>query len=287
MGYGLVTIVKSYEGKEFANTHGIRMGGSDAAPLSNQDLADAGGGGIFTNATTDPADPGYLGATFILHAIIGYERSMLYDSVQFVRLEVTDGAPNDEGSTVFLSQTLSFAGLRTGAGGDANIAPGTITLQVNKEPATFSQRRGRHFFRGALLDAHVRIGGQTLVRFTDDDVIDAFVALLNGAVSLSSLSDFFAAGSQASTALYSIPRYGPKDSPTENQLVGTTPMSRFTIAKPSSRQANRGRRETSPTALARQALRRGNEAKLARILETAELVRAAQRDATARSAESA
>lgn len=254
MGIALVTVTMRVDGEEFSNTHAVAANGGYDTPIDEGELNSIGASASFLDGATDPTNVAdYLGATYLLQAIVGFQRLLAGPWVQFVRLYVTDGRRNDGGNVVFFTTALSGAGLRdVGLSDETDAAPGNVVLQVTRQPTGLSARVGRLQLRGVLLDVEVRLGGPKLVDFTSDATRTLISLLLTDALNTSELAEYLAGGSQAvEGSEYALPSYGAADTPMENQLVLVRPVRRMLVAGVRSRQVSRGRRETPAVAALR------------------------------------
>ena len=246
MSTGLLTVTKSAAGEEWANTYGISVG-SDNGALTLADLegiiatnpADG-----FTDENTQAATPEYEGGTSILAAILGFERQLHYSAVQIVRLTINDGSTPGTPTGNFWSQAINLAGNKDGGSpvDAALVAPLSIALLVNRNPAGLSIRPGRVYYRGCLLDTDVRPGSRVGVTWRDDGIATSVRNFVTGAVTAAELDSYFASPSTTLPAIYvSIPHYDDTD-PDVGQVISGSPVTSFSANKPVSRQLTRGRR---------------------------------------------
>lgn len=251
----LVIVEKEVSGEMFANTHCVITNAAPNAAVVDNDLLLIGANGSFTSTDTD----GSAAAEGFLQAVLAFERLMMYPIVTFKNLYVTDGKRNftSSGAPVanhFFTTALDFAGLSTkqAPAGDLSLSvnPGAITWQVNRNPMGFSNRKGRMFFRSALLEAETRIAGPKLVDWSNTSVRDIAAAWLVTQVGVSNLDDYIKDGASVATVQYAIPHYQRVTAGAirEGELIGATPVQGFTSVGPVLRQVKRGRKEKPPVA---------------------------------------
>lgn len=245
MGIGIVTITKSYNSEEWSNNYGVICNDEDAAQLTISDLTTIGVGQFFGDEETNPASgTEFLGATYLLHSLIAFERTLHCSPIQFVRCDVSDGK---KGGEVFASIPLSFAGLvDIGTMPEANIAPGNVALLVNKTPMALAVRSGRSFYRGVLTDTSVRFAGRGGVDWTDDTYRTTYRENMDGSIAASEILAYLGAGALIETQALGIPQYAPLDATVPGDLVRVNAMSYFAVQKPVSRQMKRGKKRTIP-----------------------------------------
>ena len=240
MGIGLVIVTKEIDGEEWSNSYAVIVNDEPYAPLAIADFPVIGVGQTYSADTTNPTNGAYIGEDYVLAAILGFERSIHYDITQFVRLDVNDGRKETQ---TFASIPLNFAGLRTLSGGASeSIAPGTITLLVNKVPYGYSVRSGRSFYRAALLDTWVRFSGRGGVDWADAAQRNTLQGDIDIAFSGSSLDAFAGTGANVATQAIAIPHYFKADTATPGELESASVIAGFAVQRPTSRQMKRGRR---------------------------------------------
>lgn len=240
MSYGLIISEKQYLGEKWVNTYGFITNDTSALPISGSDIELITANlGAFTDGDTDPDGTGYEGGNSIIAAIIGFERIMHAEFIEFTQIYVSDGQRNEGGGLqVFAVFDTSYNGLRSGE--DDQYAPGNVTLQVNRNPRGFSARRGRLFYRGVLLAGDVAFGASRLVDFENTAARQKYENLVADALANSLLDQYLQGGSQQGQQDLAIPSYDPNTS----EMTGANPMSSLTVRNVVSRQVKRGRRES-------------------------------------------
>lgn len=243
MGAGLVVITKEYEGEEFSNTYAFEnvVAGFDNE-LTEADLSEVGAGFPINDANTSPAGSGPL-PTF-LHRLVMFERLVMFSGVRYTKLYISDGKRNvADPIDVFYSTSLNFNGLYVPPSNDP-IAPGSITLMLDRNPSGFSARKGRIYLRGALRENEVKFGGRDLVDFQDDAQRITVNNRVANAILDSELNSHFA-GAPGDVPRMIVPRYSKPDANGSGGgiLIGGIPVASITIAGPRARQVRRGRRE--------------------------------------------
>lgn len=252
MGNGALMVVeKQVAGEIWSNTYGLGLG---TAPYNLEPDTAA----FVAWGASGPLDgPGLANANApfatIIQAILNFERRLHDDEVQFVRLYITDGKKNFVGSppaevpNAFFTATLNFAA--TGVNGAANdIMSGLITLLAAKNPASYSTRRGRCFYRMCLNEGTVRAEASGLVDWQGDANRDAWIAAFASHVTDSGLRTHFAGGANLAGGIFLIPhfsRYVPAvgtTPPSGGEWIGGTPISDFVALRPVGRQVRRGRK---------------------------------------------
>jgi hypothetical protein len=238
MAYGLINIQKTLAGEDWINTYGVMTDGSALAPISGTDIPNINQFPV-TDATTDPNSGTYAGGTSLVHAILGFERLMHSSAVEFSQVYITDGQDNSGNvNNVFQVVDTSFAGLEAAINAAA-VAPGSITLQVNRNPVGYSQRRGRIFMRAVMAQGDIGIGNNRLVDFaTPQDRTDA-ENRLDTAITSSLLGNYMAGGSQVTSMALAIPSYNALT----GALDGAVVIESLVVRNIVSRQVKRGRKE--------------------------------------------
>lgn len=240
----VVHTVKSYGGEEFENTWGVIVNANDdtlpneAAMKSivGQELA-------ITSLDSDPTDPGYSGGNYAVRAILGFERMLQHPDVRFERVYISDGKDNNINS-VFLTIPLGFNGLWSAGVTMAGIAPGSITLYIQRRSNSLSQKPGRLNLRLALLDTEVRPLGKGLLAFTDAAAQGEVEARVAAAINDSSIDNHFQGGDDQTAINLGIPKYeNVVADPLYGQLIGMAPLTGLVVVKPTSRQVSRGKRK--------------------------------------------
>lgn len=245
MGIGLVVVEKQLQGELWSNTYGFRVGPDSGAPLTETDIQAIGFEVPVLGTNTNPADtPNYRGDEFLIHAIIGFERLLHYDSVEFVRIYITDGKKNPLPlNSVFATIDVNFNGLRQFGTGISS-APGTITLQVNRVPAGIGILRGRLFYRAVLRDEDIGFGANRTVDFSSPTARTTYENLVANSVIGSGLINFLNTGTPPDPCL-GIPRYGPDGTPEADQLISVNDIGSLIVRNVVSRQVKRGRRRST------------------------------------------
>jgi hypothetical protein len=238
MAYGLINIQKTLAGEDWINTYGLMSDGSALAPITGTDIPNINQQPV-TDATTDPNSGTYAGGTSLVHAILGFERLMHSKDVEFTQVYITDGQDNSGNvNNVFQVVDTSFAGLETSITA-SDVAPGSITLQVNRNPVGYSQRRGRIFLRACMKQTWIGIGSNRLVDFaTPSDRTDTESRLAT-AITSSLLDSFMAGGSQVTSMALAIPSYNALT----GALDGGVIIESLVVRNIVSRQVKRGRKE--------------------------------------------
>ena len=106
---GLVVVEKEYAGEIFSNTYALVNGAFSEEPLTNEDLdAFVGAADIgFTTSNTNPSNPGFMGATSPLAAILAFDRMVTDRQVLYRRLYVSDGKTAGLEAGAFLHRTYA------------------------------------------------------------------------------------------------------------------------------------------------------------------------------------
>lgn len=248
MGIGLIVIDKSFQGETWSNTYAFSVGNPplNVGTLSQTDLFDIGATQPFTFDNTDPRPPSapdYLGGDFLLHSLVGFERLLYSPDITIDRVYVTDGRENPStGGALYAAIPTQLVGLANE--NVAEILPGSVTLLLNRVPATLGQRPGRLYLRGMLSEGAVSFGGNKLVRFanaTARQVVNniIFTSQLN-----SEVGNYFVNGSSNNVRL-GIAKYASAlntTQPITNDLIAIAPISGFSVVGPVARQVTKGRR---------------------------------------------
>lgn len=245
MAIGLIVVEKQLAGEVWVNTYGCITNGVNTGDLQESDLQLIGALSPLTLNNTNPSDPSYLGGTFLVHAIMGFERRLHWVNAEFVRLYVTDGKKQElplRGE--FVTVDINFNGLRTNTSGQ-HPAPGSVTLQVNRVPASPGVLRGRAFYRAVLFDEEVGVGSTRLVDFVSIAARTNMEALVNQQITESLLDRYFFGGANADTQQLAIPSYVPQGQPNEGQLSTANVIRNLVVRNVVSRQVKRGRRRST------------------------------------------
>lgn len=260
MGIGIVIVEKELNGEVFSNSYPFQAG--DAGLLSNANIESIlPVGQTFTEQNTRFNGAGYPvdGAT-LAQAVVAFDRGISFRTVQYRRVYITDGqensAPSDVGplSSVFAVFPLNFTGVRflTDASVlDEQLAPGNVALMVNRQPLQFSQRAGRIYVRGTLLDSEVRFAGTRGLDWTNATVQSAYGSYFQQVMTASRLEAYFGDGEGAflpgSGTFTGIGkrRKGVVVPPLDvGDLESVVKIATFVPFKPIGRQMQRGRRRT-------------------------------------------
>jgi hypothetical protein len=241
MSCGLVIVRKELNGEEFSNTYGIMLS-DDAVPLTEADLT------AMVDTGTLGADQTVAVSPKLINAIVDFEMELMFQSVNFINVYVTDGRNTNAGgdpTTIFYSKNLSIHGNRT-LSDETLMVPGNVTLMANRVPGGFSARQGRAYFRGCLVDANVSYKGPKLVGWKDAIERTAILGVFNDALTASGLVNHLAGGSAVAGGTLAIPHYQPESDPpvlTDGNIIGATPIVQFAAVRPVGRQVSRGRKE--------------------------------------------
>ena len=244
MGNGVIVIKKQFQGEEWVNTHPFSVNGDGS--LTNDDLVAIGMDRDLSNAGTTPGNIAFgdgVGPVPLLYAVLGWERLMHFDQIQFTAVYVTDKLENsavtDLGANTFAVKPLGFNGLR---GTAASIAPGNITAMVNRVPAVFSRRAGRMYLRGCLYMQAVAFLGRGLLGWANNDARNDFETLLTNSVNSSGLNAFFQGGLGLGEVGIGRYRRGLQVPPLdEGDLYEVVQIEGLRSMGPVSRQVKRGR----------------------------------------------
>jgi hypothetical protein len=241
MASGLIVSKKRYGGEEWSNTYAF-ITQNDATPgLSSGDIDTITGGSIgFADVSTDPTDTNYAGSVSLLHAIIGFERTLHSNVIDFNQIYVSDGLDNTGTlSNTFAVWDTNYLGLR--AVNEDQLMPGNVTLLVSRTPMGFSQRRGRLFLRGVLNEADVSFSGKRLIDFKDTAARQTYVTLVADAIIQSVLDTYLGQNGISSALSLAIPNFDP----VSGTLMAATPVANLVVNRPNSRQVQRGRRRNT------------------------------------------
>ena len=243
MAVGLVTITKEIDGEQWSNVYAVGTDGSLNETISVDDMITIGANQPITDDTTNPAHLDYLGNTFILHALLGFERAVHFQPVSFTNIAVTDGV---KGSSVFAVIPLSFSGIRsTSGGGVESIMPGNVTLLVNKTPNSFAVKSGRSFYRAVLFDGAVKFGGKWGIDWESDAMKVSFQGTFATAVTDSNLDQYMSGGTSTASQVFAIPHYAVRTASNAGDLVSGTAITNLVVQRPVSRQMARGRKRSA------------------------------------------
>lgn len=242
MGLGLITITKTFGSASWTNVHGFRV--TDDGPLSVEDMVVAGVNDIITADTTDVRGNSLsLAGVKLLHTVISWERQILDDNVFITRIYVSDGlkpAPGE--NSQFFTVDVNLPGL-VNIGIGTSLASGPIILQVNKNPAVFSRRVGRGFFRAALADTEIAFGGEKLITWRSTQAEANVRERVAVATTESNLYGYLGL-SPLSSIWYGIPQYQGRCEPTPGALRSFIPITSLEAVRPSIRSVSRRKRST-------------------------------------------
>lgn len=250
MSTGILIVSKEAAGETWANTYGISVGSSDG-PLTLADLGEIVGSNPtagLTDATTDPSNAAYGGATSIIAAILGFERRLHYHQVRFTQLNLADGATPGDPTGSFWSKAVNFVGLRDFGSleEDGAIAPLNVAMLVSRNAAFLSIKPGRIYYRACLLDNQVKIGSRVGVTWAVGTYPSDMAGLVNTLQVSTHLQDYTSVGALVTPPIFlSIPHIAPKSAPNAGQVVSGSIVSNLTTSKPVSRQLTRGRRRAA------------------------------------------
>lgn len=241
----LVRIVKEFAGEEWEQTYCVQAGASTDPGFSEDDWDTATGAvGSFTDANTKPTDGTYLGGSSLIHALIGFERTIHYNAVNFVRVFAWDGIANAPDDSTFTTAPLGFTGLRTLPGGGLpDVAPGNVAWLIAKRPGDFGVRSGRASYRLCLADYEVKPAGKRLLDWTSNTEKTAAETRLSDAVADSLLGEYMIEAEIGDNAVLAIPQYWPDTAPLfPGSLRGSHKCNGLVSRYPQSRQVARGRK---------------------------------------------
>lgn len=246
MPAALVIIQKSYQGDDWENTHCVGIGPDYTGEPSDVFLSTIGCGSTLDATTTGGTAP-----TNFLQRLLRFERGMHKTAVTITKVYVTDGKRNRLGNTEYFTQILSLACLDTAPTPPDEIAPGSITVMVNRNPAGYSHRPGRMFFRGMLRESDITFGGPKLVTWQNSTQQAAFSTTLAAVVGSggSNLASHFNGGTNVAGGVYCIPHYKrtvptPAKPNDEGSLIDAYPVASLSNGGVAARQAKRGRRRS-------------------------------------------
>ena len=243
MAIGLVSVQKTFMGEDWINTYAVSTN-NDLTPGFGDDYLAAllAGKETISDGFTTPGDALYAGGNSALFALIGFERLLHFNTVEFTRVYISDGKNNSQSpGNKFAVFDTSFNGLR--AIGSEGPAPGSICLQVNRVPASYSSRRGRLFYRLVVARSQVGAGANRLVDFATPAVRTLYESLVRDCLDASFLAEFLSAGPQAQQQALAIPKYVPDNLPGAGQLDGGTPVADLIVRNIVPRQVKRGRKK--------------------------------------------
>lgn len=243
---GLCVVEKVFEGEAFSNTYALQNGDFNSAPLNNADLtafvgtATAGFGGDETN----PEIGEYLGETSALACILGFDRLMTSGNVAYTRLYVSDGKTPGVPTGAFATFPLSFFGLAMPGAGPETIAPLNIALQINRLPASFSQRAGRIQFRAALVRTELEPFGRDGVTLSTAGQLAALGRFQNAYDTSFIFPELLDPTNYSIAPRLVIPKYAPVGDPNEGAIVASGGCGGFSLGDAVGRQVQRGRRRS-------------------------------------------
>lgn len=252
MAVSLVIVKKEFNGEEWSNTYGITTDPSGAPGFpSDVQIQAAIGSGPLNATNTNAQEPGYAEAVSILRAIVAFERFITSLVVLFKSIYMTDGRnrqANPGQDNAFFVQSLGFNGLAANNNSN-NLAPGGVSMMVNRNPVGFSQRQGRAFYRGVLLDTDVSFNGARLLGWTSTTEENNIKNLVESGVDESLLNAFMIPyGGEAPPWYLGIPHYIPAGAAPGGYSAGdlhtVTPVTSLVPNKPTLRQVARGRKRT-------------------------------------------
>lgn len=250
MSIALVMVEKTFAGQSWVNTHAVQIGAANTGMPADADLDAIGVNAVFSAALTS----GGAGTTF-LQRLVNFERLLHYPPVTISKVYVTDGKKNKiNPGNEFAVIPLQLAGLQStsGATGSDWIAPGNISLLLNRVPIGYSVKPGRAFYRACIAQSQVHFSGNKLVDFVSSAVATAIGTTVSSAVSASGLGGHMGTsggtGTYTATAFYCIPHYTKGDTTvgptnTNGQLATVTPVSNIILKGVTARQGNRGRKK--------------------------------------------
>lgn len=255
MGQGIVVIEKELSGESWSNSYAFTTGAPGV--LAGGDIESLTAAGTFTADNTVPGSFGTEApaAEEFLYRLLAFERGIHHASVRFTRMYISDGlqnaSPTDVGplASVFAVFPLIFNGLRKPNFQQQEIAPANVALRATRAPAGFSQRAGRVWYRGSLLEAEIRFAGRGGLDWTDGSLQQGYVSDFDAALAGSGLPAYFGdgvAGGILGGATYTgIPvrlkgtQLPPMDA---GDLVAVAKMDALVPVKPSARQVFKGRK---------------------------------------------
>lgn len=244
MSTGILTVTKSLDGQEWANTYGISVG-STPGPLSQEDLGviiATNPSGGFNEANTNPQAGGYVGSTSIIAAIVGMEREIHYSAVSFVRLNLNDGTTPGTGTGEFWSASINVSGMRDAGAGvpEVQIAPLNVALLVNRSGSGLSVKPGRLYYRAVMLDVNIKPGSRVGVTWQDPASKVALIDALTSAMNDAQIDNYLSIDTVPNIHL-SIVQASQADG-SEGVIIDGRPVASLSVNKPVSRQLTRGRR---------------------------------------------
>lgn len=244
---GLVVVEKTFAGEPFLNTYALQHGIFNAAPLNNVDLTAFRGGGItgFNSLNTNPTHEDYAGEDSPLACILAFDRMMTYAGVGYTRLYVSDGKTAGEPTGAFATFPLAFGGLSLLALGEDDIAPLNIALQINRVPASFSQRAGRIQFRAALATNEVKVYARKGCTIKPASRA-AVQGRLDAAIATSQIfPELILPDGSGDVVHLVIPKYDDEEGPSKGAIIGAADIGALLLADAVSRQVPRGRKEST------------------------------------------
>lgn len=245
---GLVVVEKTFGGEAFSNTYALQNGPFSSAPLNNADLAAFVGtatGGFGGDETNPEVSGDYLGETSPLACILGFDRMMTSGNVQYTRLYVSDGKTPGVPTGAFATFPLSFFGLAMAGAGPETIAPLNVALQINRIPASFSQRAGRLQLRAALVRTELEPFGRDGVTLSTAGQLAAIGRLQNAITQSFIFEELFEPDTAAAGPRMVIPKYSAVDDATLGAIIGSGDIANFQLGDAVGRQVPRGRRRSS------------------------------------------
>lgn len=247
MAAALINVTFNHEGEEWGNTWGVEVGG--AFQITQADIEALGA----LTALNADGTINKNNAFSIINSILRFHEALLPPFVKITEVYLTDGirrrAQGLLGSVnAFWVATVNASGTRNPNSSPDQYAPGSIALQVNKNPAFFSVRRGRVFLRALLADTDVRFGGRGGVDWTSPTRRDAISAVVQDALTTSQLAaHFIGAINVNGLPSIGIPFYYGKLAPIAavGSLSGIHPMENLAVVGPVSRQMKKGRKRAA------------------------------------------
>lgn len=243
----LINVTFNHEGEEWGNTWGVSVGAT--AQITQLDIESLGA----VTALNADGTIAKGAVVSVINSILRFHEELLPPFVKITEVYLTDGVRRRAQGLLgtlnaFWVASVNAVGARNPNSSPDQYAPGSIVLQVNKNPAYYSVRRGRVFLRALLADTDVRFGGRGGVDWTSPARRDAISAVVQAAMTSSQLSEHFAGViSDNGNPSIGIPFYYGKLAPIASigSLAGVRPIENLAVVGPVSRQMKKGRKRAA------------------------------------------
>lgn len=247
MAYGLLNLTFNHEGEEWGNTWGFTVG--EGLALGPDDLDNLGCRTALSDDGMVSQDPFRIS---LVKSVMRFHQLLLPPFVQMTEAYVTDGIKQSRNDlmgrpNIFWAQSLTDTGRNGLSQGPEIYAPGTVTLQVNKNPISYGVRKGRSFLRALLLDSDVKLGGRGGIAWTSATARQLVIDKVTNAIDASEMRNFFATAEGGSEPMLGIPSYiqRPPGNLFPEALTGMRAIDGLAIIGPVNRQMKSGRRRAT------------------------------------------